>query len=164
MRYNVKKKEKQVAVPGDANYIVPEDRVPLKEKICYGIGGLMDGGGVALMSCILVKYMTTMGIPMKIATTIFICEVVGRNNRPNDGLYQRQHARQMGQTQAVYVCGRHFDYRVDIPAVYACERLGRFDKRIYRVYADNVFIMEHLFYVVAGSVLFDVKRHIPVLP
>lgn len=36
MRYNVKKKEKQVAVPGDANYIVPEDRVPLKEKICYG--------------------------------------------------------------------------------------------------------------------------------
>lgn len=72
MRYNVKKKEKQVAVPGDANYIVPEDRVPLKEKICYGIGGLMDGGGVALMSCILVKYMTTMGIPMKIATTIFM--------------------------------------------------------------------------------------------
>ena len=72
MRYNVKKKEKHVAVPGDANYIVPEDRVPLKEKICYGIGGLMDGGGVALMSCILVKYMTTMGIPMKIATTIFM--------------------------------------------------------------------------------------------
>lgn len=72
MRYNVKKKEKQVAVPGDANYIVPEDRVSLKEKICYGIGGLMDGGGVALMSCILVKYMTTMGIPMKIATTIFM--------------------------------------------------------------------------------------------
>lgn len=72
MRYNVKKKEKQVAVPGDANYIVPEDRVPFKEKICYGIGGLMDGGGVALMSCILVKYMTTMGIPMKIATTIFM--------------------------------------------------------------------------------------------
>ena len=72
MRYNVKKKEKQVAVPGDANYIVPEDRVPLKEKICYGIDGLMDGGGVALMSCILVKYMTTMGIPMKIATTIFM--------------------------------------------------------------------------------------------
>lgn len=46
--------------------------MPLKEKICYGIGGLMDGGGVALMSCILVKYMTTMGIPMKIATTIFV--------------------------------------------------------------------------------------------
>ena len=72
MRYNVKKKEKQVAVPGDANYIVPEDRVPLKEKICYGIGGLMDGGGVALMACILVKYMETMGIPLKIASTIFM--------------------------------------------------------------------------------------------
>lgn len=72
MRYNVKKKEKQVAVPGDANYIVPEDRIPVKEKICYGIGGLMDGGGVALMACILVKYMETMGIPLKIASTIFM--------------------------------------------------------------------------------------------
>ena len=112
MRYNVKKKEKQVAVPGDANYIVPEDRVPLKEKICYGIGGLMDGGGVALMSCILVKYMTTMGIPMKIATTIFmIAKLWDAVTDPVLSL--------MGQTQAVYVCGRHFDYRVDIPAVYA---------------------------------------------
>ncbi len=72
MRYNVKKKEKQVAVPGDVNYIAPEDRIPVKEKICYGIGGLMDGGGVALMACILVKYMETMGIPLKIASTIFM--------------------------------------------------------------------------------------------
>ena len=68
----MKKKEKQVAVPGDANYIAPEDRIPVKEKICYGIGGLMDGGGVALMACILVKYMETMGIPLKIASTIFM--------------------------------------------------------------------------------------------
>ena len=30
--------------------IRPEDRVPLKEKLCYGAGGLMDGGGVALIS------------------------------------------------------------------------------------------------------------------
>ena len=52
--------------------IAEADRVPFKEKLAYGIGGLMDGGGVALMSCILVKYMTTMGIPMKIATTIFM--------------------------------------------------------------------------------------------
>lgn len=72
MRYNVKKKEKQVAVPGDVNYIALEDRIPVKEKICYGIGGLMDGGGVALMACILVKYMETMGIPLKIASTIFM--------------------------------------------------------------------------------------------
>ncbi len=68
----MKKKEKVVAVPGDVNYIAPEDRIPVKEKICYGIGGLMDGGGVALMACILVKYMTTMGIPIKIASTIFM--------------------------------------------------------------------------------------------
>lgn len=32
MRYNVKKKEKQVAVPGDANYIVPETECRLKRK------------------------------------------------------------------------------------------------------------------------------------
>lgn len=68
----MKKKEKVVAVPGDVNYIAPEDRIPVKEKICYGIGGLMDGGGVALMACILVKYMETMGIPLKIASTIFM--------------------------------------------------------------------------------------------
>lgn len=68
----MKKKEKVAVLPGDVNYIAPEDRIPLKEKICYGIGGLMDGGGVALMSCILVKYMTTLGIPIKIATLIFM--------------------------------------------------------------------------------------------
>lgn len=72
MRYNVKKKEKVVAVPGDVNYIAPEDRIPVKEKICYGIGGLMDGGGVALMGCILVSYMEGMGIPLGIASTIFM--------------------------------------------------------------------------------------------
>ena len=63
-----KKKKNDVALEP----IAEADRVPFKEKLAYGIGGLMDGGGVALMSCILVKYMTTMGIPMKIATTIFM--------------------------------------------------------------------------------------------
>ena len=65
----MKKQNKNVI---DNSLTAPEDRIPFKEKVCYGIGGLMDGGGVALMSCILVKYMTTMGIPMKIATTIFM--------------------------------------------------------------------------------------------
>ncbi len=48
------------------------DYIPGKEKLCYGIGGLMDGGGVALMSCIMLKYMTTMGIAMAIASTIMM--------------------------------------------------------------------------------------------
>jgi len=39
--------------------VVPEnERVPLKEKIFYGMGALMDGGGVALMSCVMLNYMT----------------------------------------------------------------------------------------------------------
>ena len=50
----------------------PEDSVPLKEKLCYGAGGLMDGGGVALMSCVMLKYMTTMGIAMAVASTIMM--------------------------------------------------------------------------------------------
>ena len=38
---------------------VPEnERIPLKEKIFYGMGAMMDGGGVALMSCVMLKYMT----------------------------------------------------------------------------------------------------------
>lgn len=52
--------------------ISPQDRVPLKEKICYGIGGLMDGGGVSMMSCVMLKYMTSMGIAMTIASTIMM--------------------------------------------------------------------------------------------
>ncbi|MDE7373259.1 MAG: MFS transporter, partial [Clostridia bacterium] len=54
------------------NDVRPEDRVPLKEKLCYGAGGLMDGGGVALMSCVMLKYMTTMGIAMGLAGTIMM--------------------------------------------------------------------------------------------
>ena len=34
------------------------DYIPTKEKIAYGLGSLMDGGGVALMSCIMLNYMT----------------------------------------------------------------------------------------------------------
>ncbi len=50
----------------------PEDRVPLKEKICYGIGAFMDGGGVAMMSCVMLKYMTTMGLKIAVASTIMM--------------------------------------------------------------------------------------------
>lgn len=65
----MKKQKKNV---NDNSLTAPEDRIPLKEKVCYGIGGLMDGGGVALMSCILLKYMTTMGISIGVASTIMM--------------------------------------------------------------------------------------------
>lgn len=52
---------------------IASDLIPNKEKLCYGIGGLMDGGAVALMSCIMLKYMTSaMGIAMAVASTIMM--------------------------------------------------------------------------------------------
>ncbi len=48
------------------------DVIPRKEKICYGLGGLMDGGAVAMMSCVMLKYMTTMGVAMALASTIMM--------------------------------------------------------------------------------------------
>ncbi len=62
-----KKDEVKVLEP-----IRPEDKVPLKEKICYGIGGFMDGGGVSMMSCVMLKYMTSLGIAMAVASTIMM--------------------------------------------------------------------------------------------
>lgn len=34
------------------------DYIPVKEKVAYGVGALMDGGGVALMGCVMLYYMT----------------------------------------------------------------------------------------------------------
>lgn len=48
------------------------DHIPTKEKICYGLGGFMDGGAVAMMSCVMLKYMTTMSVPMAVASTIMM--------------------------------------------------------------------------------------------
>ncbi len=49
------------------------DYIPVGEKISYGLGGLMDGGGVALMSCVMLNYMTDgLGIGMGIAGTIMM--------------------------------------------------------------------------------------------
>lgn len=52
--------------------IAEADRVPFKEKLAYGIGGLMDGGGVSMMSCVMLAYMTKNGIAMTLASTIMI--------------------------------------------------------------------------------------------
>lgn len=46
-------KEKKVTVQSDVN---PEDVIGKKEKIYYGMGAILDGGGVALISCLLFAY------------------------------------------------------------------------------------------------------------
>lgn len=47
------------------------EKISMGEKLAYGVGGLMDGGGVTLMSCIMMAYMTKVaGIAMGIASTI----------------------------------------------------------------------------------------------
>ncbi len=48
------------------------DYIPTKEKWMYGIGALMDGGGVALMSCVMLNYMTSLGIAAATASTIIL--------------------------------------------------------------------------------------------
>lgn len=64
----MKKKTNEVALEP----IAPADRVPLKEKLAYGIGGLRDGGGVSMMSCVMLAYMTKNGIAMTVASTIMM--------------------------------------------------------------------------------------------
>ena len=57
----------------DLSYRQSPDYVPTKEKVFYGMGALMDGGGVALMSCVMLKYMEGgLGIPMAVASTIMM--------------------------------------------------------------------------------------------
>ncbi len=66
------------ASSGTAAYAVrPEDKVPLKEKLCYGAGGLMDGGGVALMSCVMLGFMTKYGgiIPAVASTIMMVAKL-----------------------------------------------------------------------------------------
>ncbi len=49
------------------------DHIPTKEKIFYGAGAMMDGGGVALMSCVMLAYMNkALGIAAAIASTIMM--------------------------------------------------------------------------------------------
>lgn len=60
-------------VPPAAPTDKPEDVVPVKEQIAYGIGAFMDGGGVALMSCIMLNYMTdALGLVAATASTIMM--------------------------------------------------------------------------------------------
>ncbi len=65
-------KETEETVKVSSNGVKSEDKIPTKEKIFYGIGAFMDGGGVAMMSCVMLKYMTSMGIAMGIASTIMM--------------------------------------------------------------------------------------------
>ena len=52
--------------------VLDKDHISASEKICYGLGGFMDGGAVAMMSCVMLKYMTTMGVAMAVASTIMM--------------------------------------------------------------------------------------------
>lgn len=63
-----KNKENTVAL----NPISPEDKVPLKEKLAYGIGGLMDGGGVSMMNCVMLAYMVFNGVSAGLASSIMM--------------------------------------------------------------------------------------------
>lgn len=63
-----KNKENTVAL----NPISPEDKVPLKEKLAYGIGGLMDGGGVSMMNCVMFAYMVFNGVSAGLASSIMM--------------------------------------------------------------------------------------------
>lgn len=75
-----KKKEVLAGATPDGEVVVkkvddvkPEEKIPTKEKIFYGFGALMDGGGVALMACVLLKYMTdTLLIASAAASTIML--------------------------------------------------------------------------------------------
>ena len=53
--------------------VEPQDKIPFWEQVAYGVGGLIDGGGVAMISCILLKYMTdTLMIVAAAASTIMM--------------------------------------------------------------------------------------------
>lgn len=75
-----KKKEVLAGATSEGEVVVkkvddvkPEDKIPTKEKIFYGLGALMDGGGVALMACVLLNYMTdTLLIASAAASTIML--------------------------------------------------------------------------------------------
>lgn len=57
--------------------VPPEERVPTKEKIFYGLGAMMDGGGVALMSCVMLNYMSdSLGIYTATASTIMMASKI----------------------------------------------------------------------------------------
>ncbi len=57
----------------DLSYRNSPDYVPVKEKLAYGCGAFMDGGGVALMSCVMLKYMEGgLGLLPAIASTIMM--------------------------------------------------------------------------------------------
>lgn len=51
--------------------ILPQDKISKRELIAYGGGAIIDGGGGALIACVILKYMTDgLAIPAAIASTI----------------------------------------------------------------------------------------------
>lgn len=57
----------------DAELAVNNDYIPKKEKLFYGFGAMMDGGGTALMSCIVLSFFNkALGISAAAASTIIM--------------------------------------------------------------------------------------------
>ena len=82
------KKEKTKTTTSEP--IAEADRVPLKEKLAYGIGGLMDGGGVSMMSCVMLAYLTARRISQQAARLTFLICITYRSSFMSRGSQQRR--------------------------------------------------------------------------
>ena len=87
--------------------IRPEDRVPLKEKLCYGAGGLMDGGGVALMSCVMLGFMTKYGgiVPAVASTIMMVAKLWDAISDPFMGFISDNTRGKWGRTSCIVFFG-----------------------------------------------------------
>lgn len=152
------KKEKTKTTTSEP--IAEADRVPLKEKLAYGIGGLMDGGGVSMMSCVMLAYMTKNGIAMTIASTIMmIAKFWDAITDPFMGFISDNTRGKWGKKKTLYVFRRNILVLVHIPRVFARKRVGRERGRIHGLHYNYVFAVEHLLDGYASSVLLYGKRH-----
>lgn len=143
--------------------IAEADRVPFKEKLAYGIGGLMDGGGVSMMSCVMLAYMTKNGIAMTLASTIMmIAKFWDAITDPFMGFISDNTRGKWGRRKPYMFLGRYIAFVVYIPCVFARERVGDERGRIYGVHHFDVSVVEHLLDGYASAVLLDGKRHHPV--
>ena len=155
-----KKKKNDVALEP----IAEADRVPFKEKLAYGIGGLLAGlygrrrreHDVLRYACVhdQKRHRHDGGVHHYDA-----CKVLGRFHRPVYGFHLGQHARQVGKTQAVHVLWRHFAVYLHFLGIPTCQRMGHERRRIYGVYHHSVSYMEHVFDGHSSAVLLDGKRH-----
>lgn len=143
--------------------IAEADRVPFKEKLAYGIGGLMDGGGVSMMSCVMLAYMTKNGIAMTLASTIMmIAKFWDAITDPFMGFISDNTRGKWGRRKP-YMFWGGISLLLCIFLVFLPVReWGNERGRIYGVHHFDVSVVEHLLDGHASAVLLDGKRHNPV--